>query len=223
MLTYIKVLPTNYQQGEPLPVVAFFPGHKGTYMKWKKIFANEQKTRRFIGIYFTTPLGGWDADMHFAEIQSIIVQESASPVRDFYAVGISNGACLSLQLLCRNLFKRVVSFAGSLFDDDMAISTEGRKIMMFNGKEDNSVPFYGGDAHGVDMKGAINTFEAFTKQEIVPSRMPGAKADLYSANTNSIVLYAFDNYGHDVYAKVANELKWNLPTMCIEFFDIPKV
>jgi hypothetical protein len=223
MLTYIKALPTGYQQGDQLPVVAFFPGHKGTYMKWKKTFAIEQKTRKFIGLYFSTPTGGWNVYAHLSEIQGILFQESASLTRDFYAVGISNGACLSLQLLCRNLFKGVVSFAGSLFVGDVAISPEGRKIMMFNGKKDNSVPFYGGNAHGVNMMGAIGAFEAFTGQEIAPIRMIGEKTDFYKANDGDIRLYAFDNYGHDVYARVANGLEWPLTTWCMEFLNIAKI
>ena len=223
MLTYIKVLPANYSPSEVLPLVAFFPGHKGTALKFKKLFAGEQAKRRFIGVYFNTPEGGWNMIDHAGKIELIMSDNSNVGPEASYAIGISNGACLSLQMQCEGFFTGVASFAGSLFEGDTANPpfSETRKTIMFNGKKDKSVPFYGGRAHGVDMLGAEATIMELAGKTMF------SRVETYGYSVNSgdkkSVLYAFDNYGHDVYAKVSSELKWNLPDMVLNFFGIAKI
>jgi len=221
MLTYIKVLPANYSPSEFLPLVAFFPGHKGTALKFKKLFAGEQAKRRFIGVYFNTPEGGWNMKDHWHEIEETLI-DAADNTSGWYAVGISNGACLALQMQCEAVFIGVASFAGSLFEGDTANPpfSETRKTVMFNGKKDKSTPFYGGNAHGVNMIGA----EASIMELGCHPMFSRVETYGYSVNSSDkkSFLYAFDNYGHDVYAKVSSELKWNLPEMVLNFFGISK-
>lgn len=219
MLTYIKVLPKDYQPSEALPLVAFFPGHKGTGLKFKKLFAGEQAKRRFIGVYFNTPEGGWNIKDHWHEIQEILI-DAADNTSGWYAVGVSNGACLALQLQCDYVLIGVAAFAGSLFIGDSTGTSATRKTIMFNGKKDKSVPFYGGKAHGVDMLGAEATIMEMA------GRTMFSRVETYGYSVNSgdkkSILYAFDNYAHDVYSKVSKELGWNLPELCLNFFGIPK-
>ena len=222
MITYIKVLPKGHNPSEALPLIAFFPGHKGTALKFKKLFAGEQAKSRFIGIYFNTPEGGWNMIDHAGEIELIMAENSNVGPEASYAVGISNGACFALQMQCEGFFTGVASFAGSLFKGDTANPpySETRKTIMFNGKKDNSVPFYGGDGHHVDMLGAEATIMEMAGKTMF-SRVESYGFSVNSSDKKS-TLYAFDNYGHDVYPKVSNELKWNLPDMVLDFFGIVK-
>lgn len=222
MLTYIKVLPKDYQPSEALPLVAFFPGHKGTALKFKKLFAGEQAKLRFIGVYFNTPEGGWNMKDHWHEIEETLI-DAADNTSGWYAVGISNGACLALQMQCEAVFIGVASFAGSLFKGDTANPpcSEIRKTIMFNGKKDKSVPFYGGDdVHGVDMIGAEATIMEMAGKTMF------SRVETYGYSVNSgdkkSILYAFDNYAHDVYSKVSKELGWDLPDLVLNFFGITK-
>lgn len=221
MISYIKVLPKGYNHSEALPLIAFFPGHKGTALKFKKLFAGEQAKRRFIGVYFNTPEGGWNMKDHWHEIEDILI-DAADNTSGWYAVGVSNGACLALQMQCEAVFIGVASFAGSLFKGDTANPpySEIRKTIMFNGIKDNSTPFYGGDAHHVDMLGAEATIMEMAGKTMF-SRVESYGFSVNSGDKKS-ALYAFDNYGHDVYSKVSKELKWNLQDMVLDFFGIVK-
>lgn len=223
MLTYIKVLPANYTPSENIPLIAFLPGHKGTYTKFKSMFALEQKNRRFIGLYFSTPVGGWNMSDHRAEIMSIL-NTNASANKQFCIIGVSNGACFGMQLQSLKLVENVAAFAGSLFDTDTVLPSVTRRLMMFNGKTDRSMPYNGGSAHKVNMLGAVKTFEAMSKGKPLASilRNNQQKYDYYSTYDQTIRLYGFDLYGHDVYPLVSKELKWNLPDMCLNFFGIAK-
>ena len=223
MLTYIKVLPSNYHSDEALPLVAFFPGHKGTAMKFKKLFAGEQAKRRFIGVYFNTPEGGWNMKDHWHEIEEILI-DAADNTSGWYAVGISNGACLALQMQCDYVLIGVAAFAGSLFIGDSTGRSATRKTIMFNGKKDDSVKYNGGESHKVGMMGAVKTFTEMAKgKAIAPmTRVHGDNMDYYSTSNQDTRLYGFDLYGHDLYSKVSKELGWNLPELCLNFFGISK-
>lgn len=224
MLTFIKVLPANYSPSENIPLIAFFPGHKGTALKFKKLFAGEQAKRRFIGVYFNTPDGGWNIKDHWHEIQEILI-DAADNTSGWYAVGVSNGACLALQMQWDYVLIGVAAFAGSLFVGDSTGTSATRKTIMFNGKKDDSVKYNGGESHKVDMMGALKTFTEMAKGKEIKPMLRGHedKLDYYYTVNQDIRLYGFDLYGHDVYSKVSKELGWNLPELCLNFFGITKI
>lgn len=220
MITYETVYPSNYSPSEALPLVAFFPGHKGNAMKFKKLFAASHKARRFIGVYFNTPDGGWNMADHWHEIEKTLI-DAADSATEWYAVGISNGACLALQMTAILSFGAAATFAGSLFTGDMVEFNPLRRVLMFNGVLDKSVPYSGGRAHGVDMTGAFGTFQKFHPGPYVQSNLT-INGKLYSSPADYIQLYRIEEAGHDVYAYLQKK-GWDLPGMCLDHFQIPVI
>lgn len=135
MITY-KII--NPNQGN---VIFFFGGIKATSAKWSKEFKSEQS--RFTGIYFDTPVGGWNLTYR-VEIGNIIKYFTDDEDKETIGFGNSSGACFVLSMAALGYFDQVYSVSGSMYDYVIPIVPQGDVVVnMLNGDIDNKVPLNG--------------------------------------------------------------------------------
>ena len=84
--------------------------------------------------------------------------------------GVSNGGCFALRLAVNNGIA-TCTFAASIWDNLLVHSMIN--VYAIHGKKDNSVPYYGGPAHGLIFLPAEDSIEA-----CVPGVNPTSKTDL---------------------------------------------
>ncbi len=73
--------------------------------------------------------------------------------------GISNGGCFALWLTCAGEGTATCTFAASLWRG-LEVNYPAN-VYAIHGKKDNSVPYYGGDAHGLDFLPAEQSIKEF--------------------------------------------------------------
>lgn len=161
--------------------IAFFPGKKGKGIRMEREFP----AIGFNGIYFDTPLTGWDLN-DFSKVAGVLNFYNCKSV-----LGISNGAVLGLELLANGLVSECLSISGALREDTEVLPKE-IKLTMINGMTDKSVPFCGGFVHGVQLLGAVDTLDRFKPVTGVVENL-----DIIQYGESPVVLYALKQVGHD--------------------------
>ena len=192
-------------------VIFFFGGIKSPYTKFANIYKAVQPS--FTGVYFDTPLGGWNVS-HLDTVERIILQLKYEQA---LAVGISSGACFSLTLASRGLLDRVFSVAGSLYKGFQPLKQN--RIFMLNGFKDQSVPIQGGYIHKMNLLAVKETFNLFLKPEKSSLEMHYPNTTLDSNESGTKKLIVVGDASHNVWGIYNKKLGKdnNLINLSIQF------
>ncbi len=203
----------------------FFKGKGGASAdKLVKLFSAALKTNNCIGIYpnavkrGTTP-AQWEVNGENANKDSMFFEYIVVQLPDDMSVflsGVSNGGCFSLMLTCMGAGVATCTFAASLWK---GINVKyPSNVYAIHGKLDTSVPYQGGEAHGLYLLPAEESIQLFVPEvhrTVCTKPMPGAaKLTTYEA-FNISQLLSVENSGHDVMTSYKGI---NLINSMFEFF-----
>jgi len=112
--------------------------------------------------------------------------------------GISNGGCFALWLTCAGEGTATCTFAASLWRG-LEVNYPAN-VYAIHGKKDNSVPYEGGDAHGLDFLPAFESIKLFLEGSTFKLKITspvGASMIRYEGDTTCQLLSVSES-GHDV-------------------------
>lgn len=192
-------------------ILFFFKGKGGaSAAKLASIFAAGLKKHNCVAIYpqavkrGKTPaqwaVTGPDVEKDYA-LYNYIEGLIPSPLKSNIMIsGISNGGCFALWLTCAGEGTATCTFAASLW---RGLDVEyPANVYAIHGKEDNSVPYYGGDTHGLDFLPAEESIKEFVMGAILDCEkaLPGGSTltSYLSLSGAQSQILSVDDAGHDV-------------------------
>jgi len=205
--TYMIEVPEGFNADNGIAMF-FFKGKGGASPeKLTKLFSAALKKYNCMAIYPQAvkrgkapaqwAVSGADADKDYQFFNHI-----AASIPDDLPVmlsGVSNGGCFALWLTLIPNGYATCTFAASLWRGTEDVEYPAN-VYAIHGKKDDSVPYYGGDAHGLDFYPAEESIKLFLEGPLVTLKTPypgGAFLTTYEGHTKCQLLSVAGS-GHDV-------------------------